>query len=65
MTTPIEQITVECSGCGHRYEDYHRRSMTLSLDDVDDDYIYLKVTFFLETFSGDLFQATQLIMFSI
>ena len=39
MTTPIEQITVECSGCGHRYEDYHRRSMNLSLDDFDDDYI--------------------------
>ena len=39
MTTPIEQITVGCSGCGHRYEDYHRRSMNLSLDDFDDDYL--------------------------
>jgi len=39
MTTPIEQINVECSGCGHRYEDYHRRSMNLALDDFDDDYL--------------------------
>ena len=39
MTTPIEQINVECSGCGHRYEDYYRRSMNLALDDFDDDYL--------------------------
>ena len=30
MTTPIEQIAVEYSGWGHRYEDYHRRSMNLA-----------------------------------
>ena len=28
MTTPVEKVTVECSDCGHRYEDYHRRSMS-------------------------------------
>ena len=24
---------------GHRYKDYHRRSMDLALDDFDDDYL--------------------------
>lgn len=31
MTTPPERITVECPGCGERYEDWHRRSINLSL----------------------------------
>ena len=39
MTTPVEQITVECSDCGPRYEDFHRRSMNLALGDFDDDYL--------------------------
>ena len=39
MITPVEKITVECSDCGQRYEDYYRRSMNLSLDDFDDDYL--------------------------
>ena len=39
MTTPVEKINVECSNCGHTYEDYHRRSMNLAIDDFDDDYL--------------------------
>ena len=38
-STPVEQVTVECSDCGYRYDEYHRRSMSLELDDFDDDYL--------------------------
>jgi len=39
MTSPPEQIEVLCPKCGIRYKDWCRRSLNLSLDDFDDDYI--------------------------
>ena len=39
MTSPIETITVECPKCGHTYEDWIRRSVNLSLDNFDSDYL--------------------------
>jgi endogenous inhibitor of DNA gyrase (YacG/DUF329 family) len=32
MTSPVEQITVVCPGCGQEYEDWHRRSVNAMLD---------------------------------
>ena len=32
MTSPAEQITVECPKCGHVYDDWHRASINADLD---------------------------------
>jgi NAD-dependent SIR2 family protein deacetylase len=39
MTSPVEGNTVRCPKCGHVYEDWHRASLNLELDDFDDEYI--------------------------
>ena len=39
MTSPPEDITVECPKCGHTYEDWIRRSVNLRLDNFDSDYL--------------------------
>jgi len=39
MTSPPEQITVQCPACAHIYKTYYRASMNLTLDDFDDAYI--------------------------
>lgn len=39
MTMPIETVEVECPNCGHRYEDWQRRSVNLDLDDFDEAYL--------------------------
>ena len=39
MTSPPEPIEVTCPDCGHRYVDWYRPSINLSLDDFDDDYL--------------------------
>ena len=39
MTSPPEEITVECPKCGHHYEDWIRRSVNLDLDPFDSDYL--------------------------
>ena len=39
MTSPVEQIVVECPGCGNRYEDWFRASINLTLDSFDDEYL--------------------------
>jgi hypothetical protein len=39
LTSPPEKITVECPQCGHRYEDWIRRSVNLDLDSFDSDYL--------------------------
>ena len=39
MTSPPEDITVECPKCGHTYEDWIRRSVNLGLDSFDSDYL--------------------------
>ncbi len=39
MTSPCEQIEVECPNCGTVYSDWIRRSLNLMLDDFDEDYI--------------------------
>ena len=39
MTSPPEPIEAACPGCGHRYVDWYRPSINLSLDVFDDDYL--------------------------
>ncbi len=39
MSTPPEEIVVECPKCKHRFETWYRASMNLALDDFDEDYI--------------------------
>jgi endogenous inhibitor of DNA gyrase (YacG/DUF329 family) len=39
MTSPAEMITVECPQCGTRYDDWHRASINLALDDFDAEYL--------------------------
>ncbi len=39
MTTPPEEITVECPECGEVYRDWYRASLNLDLDDFDEAYI--------------------------
>ncbi|SVD42145.1 uncharacterized protein METZ01_LOCUS394999 [marine metagenome] len=39
MTSPIEDITVECPKCGRSYEDWYRASVNLDLDPFDDEYL--------------------------
>lgn len=39
MTSPVEEVTVRCPGCGHVYRDWFRASVNLALDDFDDDYL--------------------------
>ena len=39
MTSPIEDITVQCPKCGHLYKDWFRGSVNLDLDDFDEDYL--------------------------
>ena len=39
MTSPPEEITVECPKCGHHYEDWIRGSVNLDLDPFDSDYL--------------------------
>jgi len=39
MTSPCEIIQIKCPKCGKVYEDWHRASFNLDLDDFDDKYI--------------------------
>ena len=39
MTSPPEQITVECPGCGKSYQDWWRPSINLALEDFDEEYL--------------------------
>ena len=39
MTSPIENITVQCPQCGHLYEDWFRASVNLDLDPFDSEYV--------------------------
>lgn len=39
MTSPPRPITVECPKCGARYEDWHRASINLDLDNFDEEYL--------------------------
>lgn len=39
MTSPPEQIIVECPACGHCYEDWYRPSISRWLEDFSDEFI--------------------------
>ena len=39
MTSPIEDITVQCPKCGQHYEDWIRRSVNLDLDPFDSEHV--------------------------
>ena len=39
MTSPVEEIRVQCPRCGTVFDDWTRGSLNLDLDDVDDDYV--------------------------
>jgi endogenous inhibitor of DNA gyrase (YacG/DUF329 family) len=39
MTSPVEEIRVECPTCGTTFDDWTRGSINLDLDDFDDDYV--------------------------
>jgi endogenous inhibitor of DNA gyrase (YacG/DUF329 family) len=39
MTSPPEQITVECRACGERYEDWFRGSLNLGIEHFSEEYI--------------------------
>ncbi len=39
MTSPPEDIIVECPDCGLVYEDWYRPSLNLDLDDFDEEYV--------------------------
>ena len=39
MTSPIEDITVQCRKCEHPYEDWFRASVNLDLDPFDSEYV--------------------------
>ena len=39
VTSPPERIKVQCPARGRRFEDWHRPSINLDLDDFDDAYL--------------------------
>ena len=39
MTSPIEDITVQCPKCRNLYKDWYRASVNLDLDPFDDEYL--------------------------
>lgn len=39
MTSPVEEIRVECPICSKIYTDWYRASLNLDLDDFDEDYV--------------------------
>ena len=39
MTSPPRKINVECPKCGARYDDWHRPSINLDLDNFDEEYL--------------------------
>jgi endogenous inhibitor of DNA gyrase (YacG/DUF329 family) len=39
MTSPVEQVKVECPKCGRSYTTDYRASMNLGLDDFDEKYV--------------------------
>ena len=39
MTSPPEEITVQCPKCGHSYQDWFRASVNLDLDAFDSEYL--------------------------
>ena len=39
MTSPPEEIEVECPECGQVYSDWYRQSVNLTLDDFDEEYL--------------------------
>ena len=39
MTSPPEEITVQCPKCGHHYEDWILRSVNLDLDPFADEHL--------------------------
>ncbi len=39
MTSPPEQVTVQCPGCEMTYQDWFRASINLDLDDFDEAYL--------------------------
>lgn len=40
MTSPVEQVRVECPGCGTVFEDWYRGSINLDLgEDFDEEYL--------------------------
>ena len=39
MTSPIEDITVQCPKCGNLYEGWYRGSVNLDLDPFDDEHL--------------------------
>jgi DNA-directed RNA polymerase subunit RPC12/RpoP len=39
MTSPVEEIEVQCPKCGQVYSDWYRPSINLTLDDFDDEYL--------------------------
>jgi hypothetical protein len=39
MTSPPEQITVECPRCAEEYEDWYRPSINLNLESFDEEYL--------------------------
>lgn len=40
MTSPPENITVQCPNCGKVYEDWWHPSINFMLDNFDDDYLH-------------------------
>jgi hypothetical protein len=39
MTSPVEEIEIECPKCRQRYRTLYRASMNLGLDDFDEEYV--------------------------
>jgi hypothetical protein len=39
MTSPVEEIRVECPRCATTFDDWTRGAINLDLDDFDDDYV--------------------------
>jgi type II secretory ATPase GspE/PulE/Tfp pilus assembly ATPase PilB-like protein len=39
MTSPIKAIDVLCPQCRQQYQNWHRPSVNLDLDDFDDEYL--------------------------
>ncbi len=39
MTSPVEEIRVECPRCATTFDDWTRGSINLDLDAFDDDYV--------------------------
>jgi hypothetical protein len=44
VTSPPEQITVECPDCGDRFPDWYRPSINLDIDDFDEEYLRAATT---------------------